>query len=146
MERSITPDATATSEREKEESRLLLQDREVKLAIQQEIFQEIVDASDPVVLHAVTEAAMRTAGSLSAAQKASIFGLVTSQTIEEARSREDAVARVLSEIVDLRMKKLENRMALMDDIEGLLEAERVALELERRDLYTARCRHWFGGT
>jgi len=26
-----------------------------------------------------------------------------------------------------------------------LEAERVALELERRDLYTARCRHWFQG-
>ena len=36
-------------------------------------------------------------------------------------------------------------VAMMDDVEGILEAERVALEMERRDLYTARCRHWFGG-
>jgi SWI/SNF related-matrix-associated actin-dependent regulator of chromatin subfamily C len=43
------------------------------------------------------------------------------------------------------MKKLENRMAMMDDVEGMLEAEKTALELERRDLYTARCKHWFGG-
>jgi SWI/SNF related-matrix-associated actin-dependent regulator of chromatin subfamily C len=35
---------------------------------------------------------------------------------------------------------------MLDDVEGILEAEKVALELERRDLYTARCRHWFGGT
>jgi SWI/SNF related-matrix-associated actin-dependent regulator of chromatin subfamily C len=47
--------------------------------------------------------------------------------------------------VNQRMEKLENRMALLDDIEGIIEAEKVALELERRDLYTARCRHWFGG-
>ena len=48
------------------------------------------------------------------------------------------------DIVDLQIQRLENRVALLDDVEALLEAERVSLELERRDMYTARCRHWFG--
>jgi SWI/SNF related-matrix-associated actin-dependent regulator of chromatin subfamily C len=116
-----------------------------KLEIQQEIFQELVSKSDPTLIHAVTEASLKATDKLADAQKAGIYGLVAGQAAQEARSQEDSVARVLSEIVDLRMKKLENRMSLMDDIEGMLEAERIALELERRDLYTARCRTWFGG-
>jgi len=138
-ERSITPDTTM-SEQPKEGT-----DSSTKLELQQEIFQDVVDKSDPKVIDAVTKAAFEATDSLGQAQKAGIAGLVASQALEKARSEEDAVARILSEVVDLRMKTLENRMALMDDIEGLLEAERVALELERRDLYTARCRHWFGG-
>jgi SWI/SNF related-matrix-associated actin-dependent regulator of chromatin subfamily C len=82
---------------------------------------------------------------LKRAQAAGRAGLVLSQAVDVARSKEESVAHLLSELVDLRMKKLENRLALLDDVEGMLEAERVALELERRDLYTARCRHWFGG-
>jgi SWI/SNF related-matrix-associated actin-dependent regulator of chromatin subfamily C len=48
------------------------------------------------------------------------------------------------DIVDQRLQRLENRAAMLEDVEALLEAERVALELERRDMYTARCRQWFG--
>jgi SWIRM domain/SWIRM-associated region 1 len=83
---------------------------------------------------------------LSEAQESSVLALIFSKIADDARSEEDSVARLLSEVVELRMQKLENRMTLLDDVEGMLEAERVALELERRDLYTARCRHWFGGT
>ena len=57
---------------------------------------------------------------------------------------EDNLSSILSQLVNKRMEKLENRMAMIDDIEGILDAEKVALELERRDLYTARCRHWYG--
>jgi len=71
--------------------------------------------------------------------------LVAHEAIRTAQAHEETVSRLLSEIIDQRMKKLECRMALMDDLEGMLEAERVALELERRDLYTTRCRDWFGG-
>jgi SWI/SNF related-matrix-associated actin-dependent regulator of chromatin subfamily C len=111
-----------------------------------DFLQEILDGCDPDVACAVTAAALElSGGSLEQAQKAGRAGLVLARAVKAARSREDSVAHLLSEIVDLRMKKLENRLALLDDVEGMLEAERVALELERRDLYTARCRHWFGG-
>jgi hypothetical protein len=133
---SITPDASSQMKTEGDST---------KMEIQQDIFRKLIDKSDPAVLHAVTEAALQATDNLADAQKAGIYGLVASQAAAEARSSEESVARVLAEIVDLRMKKLENRMALMDDVEGMLDAERVALELERRDLYTARCRHWFGG-
>lgn len=117
-----------------------------KLAVSQEVFQELIDKSDPQVVTTITKAALRaTKNNIEEAQRAGLVALVKSQAVEEATSEEAAVAHVLSEIVDLRMKKLENRLTLLDDIEGMLEAERVALELERRDLYTARCRHWFGG-
>lgn len=62
------------------------------------------------------------------------------------KSEETAVAVLLQQILDARMKQVEERLKVLDDVEGLLEADRVALELERRDLFTARCRHWFGGT
>lgn len=100
---------------------------------------------DPNVVHAVTEAALSKTSNLNEAKKAALGGLALSHDIHEALTQEGTVARMLSEVVDLRMKKLENRLAMLDDVEGILEAERVALELERRDLYTARCRHWFGG-
>ena len=83
---------------------------------------------------------------ISSVQKAVILGLVVSQAVGKAKSEEEAVSRLLAEIVELRMQKLENRLSLLDDVEGMLDTERVCLELERRDLYTARCRLWFGGT
>ena len=43
------------------------------------------------------------------------------------------------------MAKLENKLSLLEDVEGILDAERIAIELERRDLYTTRCHHWFAG-
>jgi SWI/SNF related-matrix-associated actin-dependent regulator of chromatin subfamily C len=113
---------------------------------QYDFLQEILDGCDPDLACAVAATALElSAGSLDQAQKAGRAGLLLARAVEAAQAREESVAHLLSEIVDLRMKKLENRLSLLDDVEGMLEAERVALELERRDLYTARCRHWFGG-
>jgi len=97
------------------------------------------------VINAVTTAALSSTNNLNEAQQAALGGLNLNKDVQDAMTQEGVVARMLSEVVDLRMKKLENRLAMVEDVEGLLEAERVALELERRDLYTARCRHWFGG-
>lgn len=138
-ERPITPDTAMSDGAKKKEDKS-------RLASKEKVLQEIVDGSDPDVVSVVTDAALRaTQRNLEKTQKAGILALVASKAVEEARSQEDAVAHLLSEIVDIRMKKLENRLALLDDVEGMLEAERAALELERRDLYTARCRNWFGG-
>ena len=146
-ERSITPDASSTAELRQDEAAPTKTEPHSSVVITRaEALQEVVDSCDPDVACAITEAALRlSGGSLAAAQKAGAVGVLAARAAEEARSHEDAVAHLLSEIVDLRMKKLENRLSLLDDVEGMLEAERVALELERRDLYTARCRHWFGG-
>lgn len=129
----------------------------IKRSIKREFIEDIVSKCSSKVVSAVTTAALdavlassrdkeATHDNLQQAQDAGVLGVIVSQSANEARSQEDYVSRLLSEIVELRMQKLENRMALLDDVEGMLEAERVTLELERRDLYTARCRHWFGGT
>jgi hypothetical protein len=109
------------------------------------VVQEWVMDADPSVVQAVVEVATQHTTSLPEAQKAALAGLHLSEVAQKAHSAQDALSHVVSHVVDLRLQKLEARMALLDDVEGLLEAERVALELERRDLYTARCRHWFGG-
>jgi SWI/SNF related-matrix-associated actin-dependent regulator of chromatin subfamily C len=141
-ERSITPDNTAPAETSGPDGR-------EKIEMREQVYQEIVDKSNPDVITAATTAALANTPAepsrLAEAQKAALAGLLASTALIEARSREDAMAHVLSEIVELRMQKLENRLALLDEMEGMCEAERVALELERRDLYTTRCRHWFGG-
>jgi hypothetical protein len=140
-ERSITPDINSSDHHNASSEAASL------ASLRESIFREIVEKSKPEVLRAVTDAALKaTNNDLTDAQRVAIAGLVAGQAAERARSEEDALARILSELVDHRMQKIENRMALMDDLEGILEAERVCLELERRDLYTARCRHWFGGT
>jgi SWI/SNF related-matrix-associated actin-dependent regulator of chromatin subfamily C len=144
-ERSITPDgshdaqkvAAAVADGPSEQS---------KEIIRQEVIRDLIEKTDPDVIRKVTEAAMQaTDSNLKQAQSVALLGLVASRAVEEARTQENALASVLSQLVNQRMEKLENRMVMMDDIEGILEAEKLALELERRDLYTARCRHWFGG-
>jgi hypothetical protein len=138
-ERPITPDPSHQDSSVKAEAR-------DTASLKKIIFQELVEESSPEVLSKVTEAAIAaTNGDLIKAQKAGLVGVVASKAVEKARSKEEAVSSLLNELVSQRMQKLENRLALMDDLEGMLEAERVALELERRDLYTARCRHWFMG-
>ena len=69
---------------------------------------------------------------------------MASAASQKAAEAESAIERTLMDIVDQRLQRLENRVALLDDVEALMEAERVSLELERRDMYTTRCRHWFG--
>ena len=140
-DRPITPEPTTTTSTGSTSSA-----NKPKDLAQEEFLRSLVEESSPGAIKAVTEAALRVSNkNLPAAQRAAQLGLVASQAVKAAQAHEETVSRLLSEVVDQRMKKLECRMALMDDVEGMLEAERVALELERRDLYTTRCRDWFGG-
>lgn len=110
----------------------------------EDLIADLVDGVKPKVAQAVVDAALAaTDGDTSTAQKAGVLGAIASKAVERAREDEAATSRILQEILDLRMAKLENRLSLLDDLELMLDAERMALELERRDLYTNRCRHWF---
>ena len=150
-ERSITPDSTANVASSAPAGATKADDASLKSkeSLRQDFVQDLLNEVNPKVLKKVTDAAFQaTSESLSGiaeARSAAILGLATSQALKKARVCEDAVAAALSQLVNQRMQKLENRMALMEDVEGVLEAERLSLELERRDLYTTRCRYWFGG-
>lgn len=137
---SVTPDVT-TSEKDDTHNETDDQNKTSTPSL----VQDLVTGVDPSVVHAVVEAALQQTSNLADAQKAALAGLQLTDVAKQAQTAQGALAQVVSHTVDLRMQKLEHRLALLDDVEGLLEAERVALELERRDLYTARCRHWFGG-
>jgi SWI/SNF related-matrix-associated actin-dependent regulator of chromatin subfamily C len=136
-ERSITPDVSSSQRIEEEEEKTLL--------VGNELLKNIIESAHPEVVKAATDAALAATNDVSQAQKAGLLALVASEAAGRAKKEEETVSRLLAELQEQRLQKLENRMALLDDVEGILEAERVALELERRDLYTARCRHWFGG-
>lgn len=97
-------------------------------------------------MSSVVKAAISCTDAVTEAQRAGLVGVAFHKAWEEARTQEESMARIMAEVVDLRMKKFENQLSRLDDVDGMLEAERVELELERRDLYPARCRHWFGGT
>lgn len=104
----------------------------------------IVDGVDPKVLKAAIEGSLQCTDDVSEARKASLVATVASAASQKAAEAESEIERTLRNIVDQRLQRLENRVALLDDVEALMEAERVSLELERRDMYTTRCRHWFG--
>jgi SWI/SNF related-matrix-associated actin-dependent regulator of chromatin subfamily C len=137
-ERSITPDVSSSERIEEEEE-------EKTMLVGNELLKNIIESAHPEVVKAATDAALAATNDVSQAQKAGLLALVASEAAGRAKKEEETVSRLLAELQEQRLQKLENRMALLDDVEGILEAERVALELERRDLYTARCRHWFGG-
>jgi len=110
------------------------------------IFHELIDNIRPEVVQAATDAALRVAGSdIAQGQKASLLSIISVSGLARAKEEEEATEKILQEILNQRMAKLENRLSLLEDAEGILDSERIALELERRDLYTARCRHWFAG-
>lgn len=135
-ERSITPELPAADNNKEDE---------LGFALKGKMLKELVDEAHPDVIAAATNAALQATEDLVVAQKAAVLAVASSKAVEKAMQEEETVGRLLAELHEQRMQKLENRLALLDDVEGILEAERVALELERRDLYTARCRHWFGG-
>jgi len=111
------------------------------------LYSGVLKGIRPDVTKKIVEVALQcTDRSLFSAQKVGIIGSVASKAYEYAREEEETTSRLLQEILDQRMAKLENRLSLLDDIEGILEAERMVIELERRDLYTNRCRHWFTGS
>ncbi|CAJ1905467.1 unnamed protein product [Cylindrotheca closterium] len=116
-----------------------------KESLRQEFIKDLIDSSNPAIVKKVTNAALKASEeNVKEAQGAAVVGLIASRALEQARAQEDNLSSILSQLVNKRMEKLENRMAMIDDVEGILEAEKVALELERRDLYTARCRYWYG--
>mmetsp|Transcript_24133 Transcript_24133/g.58299 ORF Transcript_24133/g.58299 Transcript_24133/m.58299 type:complete len:1162 (+) Transcript_24133:1-3486(+) len=107
-------------------------------------FSRILNGVRPEVLKAAFDASLGSTEDISEARKASFVAGTASAAAQMGAKAESEVELTLLDIVDQRLQRLENRVALMDDVEALLEAERVSLELERRDMYTARCRHWFG--
>lgn len=110
----------------------------------EDLVADLIDGVKPEVAEVVVDAALdATDGVIKTAKRAGVLGVISSQAIERAQKEEAATGHILQQILDLRMAKLENRLSLLDDLEGMLDAERMALELERRDLYTNRCRHWF---
>jgi hypothetical protein len=110
------------------------------------LYSSLTENVHPDAMKKIVETALQcTDGSLISAQKVGNIGIVASKAYEYAREEEETTHRLLHEILDQRMAKLENRLSLLDDLEGILEAERMVIELERRDLYTNRCRHWFTG-
>lgn len=107
-------------------------------------FSDILDGVRPEVINTAIEASLRHTDDMTEARKASFVAAVASTAAKKGAETESEIERTLMDIVDQRLQRLENRVALLDDAEAILEAERVSLELERRDMYTTRCRHWFG--
>ena len=154
VDRSITPDSSV-------HTNVQPVGDDNGLNTRRQVVQEIIAQSDPAIVAAVVNAACQLtvpsddgesnndaqgAEFMRSVHNNSAAGLALSQAIIEAQKHESRVARIMSEIVDLRMQKLENRLSVLNEVEGMLEAERVSLELERRDLFTTRCRHWFGSS
>jgi hypothetical protein len=105
---------------------------------------QFLDGVRPEVLKAAVEASLQFTNDITEVRKASIVAALASSAAEKGARIESEIETTLRDIVDQRLQRLENRVAILDDVEALLEAERVSLELERRDMYTTRCRHWFG--
>ena len=95
-------------------------------------------------MKAVVDASLQSTNDIKEARKASFVAIMAGAAAQKGAQAESEIKNTLMDIVDLQIQRLKNRVALLDDVEALLEAERVSLELERRDMYTARCRHWFG--
>jgi len=116
----------------------------------QSMLAHLLDGVDPDVLKTTINASLQSTlttgdnNNIAQAQKVSSIAAVASATASKGIATEDEIQNILMDIINQRLERLENRTALLDDVEALLEAERVSLELERRDMYTARCRHWFG--
>jgi len=105
---------------------------------------QFLEGVRPEVLKAAVEASLQFTDDMTEVRKASIVAALASAAAEKGAQIESEIETTLMDIVDQRLQRLENRVAILDDVEALLEAERVSLELERRDMYTTRCRHWFG--
>ena len=124
------------------------EDEDLKVAAStsstKKMLSQVLDGVRPEVLKATIEASLQSTQNITEARKASFIAALASSAAEKGAAAESDIESTLMDIIDQRVQRLENRVALLDDVEALLEAERVALELERRDMYTTRCRHWFG--
>lgn len=107
--------------------------------------KQILSNVDESILQTTIDAALSQSQSLEQARQASVAAVLASAAAKKGQAEELALSQILAQLNEKRMQRLEKRIELLDDIEGMMEAERMALELERRDFYTARCRQWFGG-
>ena len=105
---------------------------------------ELVKGVRPEVIKAAFEGAINASNNVDEAKKAAVISVIASASIEKAKTEDSSIEGLMSEILDLKMKKIEAKLSDLDDVEGMLDAERVALELERRDLYAMRCKFWLG--
>ncbi|KAL3811825.1 hypothetical protein ACHAXA_004252 [Cyclostephanos tholiformis] len=121
-----------------------VEDVKVSVSSMKSLVSNIVNGVHPDVLKAVVETSLRSTSDINEARNSSFVAVVATAAAQRGARVESEIENTLMDIVDQRIQRLENRLALLDDVEALLEAERVSLELERRDMYTARCRHWFG--
>ena len=117
-----------------------------KTFLKEEIIQDILSKTSPdFVERALNASISMDKSNLVEAKNATILASIAFEAMENATKEEEKVNVLQLEILKQRMLKLENRMSLLNETEALLDFERTMLELERRDLYTARCRYWLGG-
>jgi SWI/SNF related-matrix-associated actin-dependent regulator of chromatin subfamily C len=121
-----------------------VEDVKISVSSKNSVVSNILNGAHPDVLKTVVEASLQSTGDINEARNASFVAVMASAAAQRGAHVESEIENTLMDIVDQRIQRLENRVALLDDVAALLEAERVSLELERRDMYTARCRHWFG--
>lgn len=105
---------------------------------------ELLSGVHPDVLTAAFNGAMNVTSNVDEAKKASLLAVLARDAVRGICKEETQINDMMHEILDQRMKKIENRISTLDDVEQMLEAQRVALEMERRDLYAMRCRYWLG--
>jgi hypothetical protein len=87
----------------------------------------ILDGVHPDVLNATINASLKATNDVVEARKASIAGIIASTAVMKGQSEEEEIAQTLMDILDQRMQRLENRVAILDDVEALLEAEALSL-------------------
>lgn len=134
---SVTEPTNGKEQPQKRTSAVLNSTRE-------DVIRELMQGVRPEVIQAAANAAFRATDDIKEAQKATSLAVIANNAMESVKEDEATVDDLMYEVLNQRMRKLERRADFLDDAEGMLEAERVALELERRDLYAMRCRHWLG--
>lgn len=107
---------------------------------------DLIAKCNPSVLQAAIVAALNKSDDFGEARNAASVASIVQQANAKAESHEMQLAHIMGRALDSRMKRLESRLDMIEEVEGMLDAERMSLNLERRDLYTARCRSWFNGT
>lgn len=107
---------------------------------------DLMAKCSPSVVKDAVVAALSKTDNWVEARNAAMAACIAQQAKETAETHEARLAQIMGQTLDTRMERLESRLVMIEEVEGMLDAERMALNLERRDLYTARCRSWFNGT
>ena len=95
---------------------------EVKTAISSNnsVFSHILDGVHPDVLKAVVQTSLQATNDIKEARNASFVAVMASAAAQNGAQTESEIENTLMDIVDQRLQRLENRVALLDDVEALL--------------------------